>query len=51
MKPKKFTSTKAKLPDNEMILGGDAHPSLFAKRDIKAIEKDIIKWREENRKK
>lgn len=51
MKTKKFTPTKAKLPDNEMILGGDAHPSLFAKRDVKAIEQDFIKWKKEHGKK
>ncbi|MFN8344044.1 MAG: hypothetical protein U0X91_03530 [Spirosomataceae bacterium] len=48
MKRKKFTPTKAKLPDNEKIIGGDAHPSLFAKRDVNATEREFKQWQDKN---
>lgn len=40
MKPEKLTPTKAPLPQNEMLIGGDANPKLFNKRDLKQIEKE-----------
>ena len=43
MKTKRFTPTKAKLPANEMIIGGDASPKLFARRDLKQIDSDYQK--------
>lgn len=48
---KKLTPTKAKLPENERIIGGDASPRLFAKRSVKETDKDYQKWRKENGKK
>lgn len=40
MKIKKFTPTTAKLPENERIIGGDANPKLFNRRDVKQTEID-----------
>lgn len=48
MKNKRFTPTKAKLPDNERIIGGDASPKLFAKRSTKETDAEIEKWRKQN---
>lgn len=39
MKTKKFTPTKAPLPENERIIGGDANPALFNKNRAKNIDK------------
>lgn len=43
MKAKKFTPTKAKLPENEMIIGGDASPKLFRKNNVKQIDAEYQK--------
>ncbi|RDB02501.1 hypothetical protein [Runella aurantiaca] len=40
MKIKKLTPTTAKLPENERIIGGDATPKLFNKRDVKQTERE-----------
>lgn len=51
MKTKRFTSTTAKLPANEMILGGDASPRMFAKRSVQQTETDYQNWKKNNGKK
>lgn len=43
MKIRRFTPTKAKLPNNERIIGGDASPKLFRKIDLEKLEKEIQK--------
>lgn len=43
MKTKKFTPTKAKLPENERIIGGDASPKLFRKNNVKQIDAEYQK--------
>lgn len=35
---KRFTATKAKLPANEQVIGGDASPRMFSKRDVKKTD-------------
>lgn len=40
MKTKRFTPTTAKLPENEMMIGGDASPKLFKKSNLKQIDSD-----------
>ena len=44
MKRKEFTPTKAPLPQNEMLLGGDASPKLFKKRDVKKVQKEYEEY-------
>ncbi len=44
---KKFTSTKAKLPKNEMVIGGDAPKNCYNKAAKKKIKKVIRKIRKE----
>ncbi|MCA0231538.1 MAG: hypothetical protein LCH91_13785 [Bacteroidetes bacterium] len=41
MQTKRFTPTKAKLPENERVIGGDASPKLFKKRDVRKTEVEL----------
>ncbi|AEI50680.1 hypothetical protein [Runella slithyformis] len=41
---KKLTSTTAKLPENEQLIGGDANPELFNKRDVKQIDRELQEY-------
>lgn len=38
MNTKRFTATKAKLPADEKIIGGDASPQMFNKRDVRKTD-------------
>lgn len=44
MKIKKLTPTTAPLPENERLIGGDANPKLFKKRDVKQTEREYQEY-------
>lgn len=51
MEMKKLTPTRAKLPANEMIIGGDASPRMFSKRDVEKTDVEYQEYRRKNGKK
>lgn len=48
MKVRKLTPTKAKLPDNEKVIGG--HGNTVTKKTLNNIDKDVKKHLQKNAK-